>query len=210
VKTWQRTPARIGIVLVLLLAVVLAQNIAATRAPSGTSSETGRLIGRAGFAYLSGMRTFAAAVLWNRLDPQYDLYYHQRDLGHDTQMLPTMWIVQMLDPQFVQSYYIASWIVSRHGDPQGGFDVIREGIRNNPRSGLLRAGYIQLMFLNDRQGYIHDAVAQADAGTAPGVIWTARDEKMESYAVFATAYHLAGLTSKEKAVRAVVASLEGD
>lgn len=208
-RAMQRTPTRIALILVLLAAVAFAQNAAASLAPSGSSAQTGRLIGRAGFSYLSGIRTFAAAVLWNRLEPQLHEYYADKQLAEQTQTLLTIRLVQMLDPQFVQSYYVASWILSRHGDVGQGLDLAREGVSKNPSSGLLRSSLVQVMMLEDKAKYAAEAAAQADAGTAPGIIWTDDAEKMEGYAVFAAAYHIAGLTGKEKAARAVVSSLAG-
>ncbi len=205
----RRTPARLGVILLLLVALVLAQNAAASLAPRGSSAQTGRLIGRAGFAYLSGIRTFAAAVLWNRLEPQFHEYYADKNLEEQTQMLPTIRLVQMLDPQFVQSYYIASWVLARRGKAGQGLDNAREGVSQNPSSGLLRSNLVQVMLLEDKVKYAAEAVAQADAGTAPGIIWADDAEKFEGYAIFAAAYHVAGLTGKEKAARAVVSSLAG-
>jgi len=209
VEALRRTPVRVGIIVALLLAVVFAQNAAASLAPTGASAQTGRTIGRAGFAYLSGIRTFAAAVLWNRLDPQYDEYYSGKTLSEQTQMLPTIRIIQALDPQFVQSYYDAAWIVARHGDHARAFDLAREGIKANPRSGLLRSSYIQLLFLDGKERHLAEAVAQADAGTHESMIWTDDAEKLEGYAVFAAAYRIAGLKDKADAARAVVTSLAG-
>ncbi len=205
----QRTPVRVGIFFALLLVVVVAQNAAASLAPTGTSAQTGRMIGRAGFAYLSGIRTFAAAVLWNRLDPQFDAYYHDKQLSENTQLLPAFRLIQALDPQFIQPYYDGAWIIARHGDRKTAFDLAREGIAENPESGLLRSSYIQLMFLDDKERHRDEAVAQADAGTNESMFWNDDAEKLEGYAVFAAAYRVAGLRDKADAARAVVTSLAG-
>ncbi len=185
--TLSRTPARVGLVVVLLLAVVLAQNAAAALAPTGASAETGRLMGRAGFAYLSGIRTFAAAVLWNRLDPQFHLYYEDRSLSENTQLLPTIRLVQALDPQFVQSYYNAAWIVAKRGDFETARGLALQGIENNPRSGLLRASYIQLLLQDDKEKHVDELAVHADAGTGESTVWADDAEKYEGYAVFAAA-----------------------
>ena len=211
----ERTSARIAIVVVLVVVLLLAQAAATALAPTGESTKTGRLLGRAGFAYLSGIRTFVAAVLWNRLEPQFHMYYQQMGLAQQTQMMPVIRLVQTLDPQFVQAYYIASWVVSRHGDPAEGLRISREGIRNNPRSGLLRTSYIENMLLRDNerkaQGkdrmYIEEAVKQADAAMRSDTIWNDDAEKFEGFAVIAAVYKLAGLTEKEQAARAIQDSL---
>lgn len=201
------TPARVAIVVVLLLAVVLAQNAAVTLLPSGSSAKTGRLIGRAGFAYLSGIRTFAAAVLWNRLEPQYHKYYADRGIAEDVQLLPTLRLVQSLDPQFVQVYYNVAWIIAKRGDRPGAIRLAREGIERNPRSGLLKASYIQLMLYEDKVKYLDEIVANADAATAAGTFWANDAEEFEGYAVLRVAYEVAGLGEKEAAARGVMEQL---
>jgi hypothetical protein len=211
----ERASVRFAIVAALLVVLLAAQAGAAALVPVGQSAETGRVIGRAGFAYLSGIRTFSAAVVWSRLDPQFDLYYGNKALSDQTQMLPMMRLVQMLDPQFVQAYYIASWIVARRGDPAEGFRIAREGIARNPRSGLLRSSYIENMMLEDNervmQGqsrvHVKEAVKQADAAVRPDMIWTDDAEKLEGYAVIAAAYRIAGMEEQAQAAKAVAAAL---
>ena len=211
----ERTSVRLAFIAGLVVLLLLAQAAALALTPTGQSAQTGRVLGRAGFAYLSGIRTFAAAVLWNRLEPQFHLYYEQKGLSQQTQMLPVIRLVQTLDPQFVQAYYVASWVVSRHGDLAEGFRISREGIANNPRSGLLRASYIQNMLLQDNQrvadgkGRIHleEAVKQADAAMQPDTIWNDDAERFEGYAAMAAAYDLAGLDEKRAAAQAVVDSI---
>ncbi len=183
------TPLRLVFIVALLVLVVLAQTAAAAIAPTGSSAETGRLIGRAGFAYLSGIRTFAAAVLWNRLEPQFHLYYANKPLKENTQLLPTIRLVQALDPQFVQAYYNAAWIVWERGRTEEAFDIAQQGIDNNPRAGLLRASLAQLLLSEDSktksEAHLDEAVAQADAGMAADMVWTNDADKFEGYAVFA-------------------------
>lgn len=212
---FEKTSVRLAIIAGLLVVLLLAQAGAAALTPTGESSLTGRVLGRAGFAYLSGLRTFTAAVLWNRLEPQFHLYYEQKGLAQQTQMMPVIRLVQMLDPQFVQAYYIASWVVSRHGDPAEGMRISREGIANNPRSGLLRASYIQNMLLQDNQRVeqgkarinVEEIVRQAEAASRSDIIWNDDAEKFEGYAAIAAAYDLAGMKDKQKAAQAVVDSI---
>ena len=212
-----RTPVRLAIVAGLLIVLLGAQGAAAALAPSGRSAETGRVIGRAGFAYLSGLRTFAAAVIWNRLEPQFDLYYADKTLADQAQLLPMIRVVEMLDPQFVQAYYIASWVVARHGDLDEAFRISREGIEKNPKSGLLRSSYIQNMMLEDNARvargepriHVQEAVAHADAATGDDIVWNDDAEKVEGYAVMAAAYRIAGLTEKADAAKAVAAAVRG-
>ncbi|HET6498719.1 MAG TPA: hypothetical protein VFH17_06695, partial [Coriobacteriia bacterium] len=53
----------------VFLALALAgQAVAGTLVPASEKGGAGAAIERAGFSYLTGIRTYAAAVLWNRLD----------------------------------------------------------------------------------------------------------------------------------------------
>jgi len=211
----ERTSVRLALIVGLLAVLLLAQAAALGLAPTGESAQTGRVLGRAGFAYLSGLRTFAAAVLWNRLEPQFHLYYEERGIAEQKQMMPVIRLVQTLDPQFVQSYYVASWVVARHGDSEEALQISREGVANNPRSGLLRASYIQNMLLEDNvrvargktRIHLDEAVRQADAAARPDMIWDDEAERFEGYAAIAAAYNLAGLSEKAKAAEAVVDSI---
>ena len=153
-------------------------------------------------------------MLWNRLDPQYHMYYADRALKENKQLLPTIRLVQALDPQFVQSYYNGAWIVAELGDFSTALDLAHDGITNNPTSGLLRASYIQLLLYRE-QGPHHEPqpvhagqiVAQADVGTRDGIVWVNDAEKFEGYAVFAAAYRIAGVKEKARAAQAVVDEL---
>ncbi len=195
-ESLRRTPVRVAIIVVLLFSVVLAQNAAASLLPSGSSAQTGRLIGRAGFAYLSGIRTFAAAVLWNRLEPQYHKYYSDKSLEENVELLPTMSLVQTLDPQFIEAYYYAAWVVARRGDMGTALDLARKGIRENPHSGLLKASYIQLLLLEGEDTYRDEIISTADAATASDTVWLDDAQKLEGYAVARAAYHILGLSTE--------------
>lgn len=210
-----RTGTRLALIAALFVALLAAQAGAVGMMPAGGSVRTDRVLGRASFAYLSGLRVFAAAVLWNRLEPQFDLYYSKMSMADQKQMLPVIRIVQKLDPQFVQAYYIASWVVARHGDSAEAMAICREGIRNNPKSGLLRTNYVENMLLQDNarvaQGegreFIAQAVVQADVAMGADTVWADAAEQTEGYMVAATAYDLAGLKDKAEAARAAAGRL---
>ena len=88
----------------MLVAVILGgQALAGIAAPAGAAASTGRVLGQTGFAYIGGLRTFAAAVLWNRLEPLWHGYYSTRPVEEVVQFLPTMRLVQILDPQVMFS-----------------------------------------------------------------------------------------------------------
>jgi hypothetical protein len=204
VRALSHTPAaRAVLAIVLLFAVLLgAQALAAANAPSGGIASTGRLLGQTSFAYLGGLRTFAAAILWNRLDPIFDGYYGQFD-KHFAVFLPTMRLVTMLDPQFEQSYYVASYWLGRFGHYDEALDVAREGLRNNPRSGLLRANLVQILFIHDRAKNLPQLLRIAREGIGPDVTWANSDDQFEGYGIFAAVFHRAGDTATVAAIRRV-------
>ena len=64
------TGSRVVVIAVVLVVVLLlSQGLATVTAPPGGLASTGRVLGQTGFAFLGGLRTFAAAVLWNRIEP---------------------------------------------------------------------------------------------------------------------------------------------
>lgn len=208
--TGERNWALAAAVAILLAAVLMFQAGTDVLAPTGTSDITGRSIGRAGFAYLTGIRTYAAAVLWNRLDPIGDTYYGDKTLTQQTFVLPTLHIVQVLDPQFTQAYYVSAWIVFRRGDKLGGLDNARDGVRNNPKSGLMISQLAQFLLIMRTDGpqYLPEAAKWADRGRGSDVVWTDDEEMVEGYAEFRVIYKLTGQTEKLAQVEAVLHQLE--
>lgn len=207
--TGERNWALAAVVAVLLAAALMFQAGTDAVAPTGTSDVTGRSIGRAGFAYLTGIRTYAAAVLWNRLDPIGDTYYGTKTLTQQTFVLPTLHIVQVLDPQFTQAYYVSAWIIFRRGDKGGGLANARDGVRNNPRSGLMIAQLAQFLLImrNDGPQYLPEAAKWADRGRGSDVVWTDPEEEIEGYAQFRVIYERTGQTEKVAQVEAVMRQL---
>jgi hypothetical protein len=210
VLTGERNWALAAAVAMLLAAVLMFQAGTDRLAPTGTSDITGRSIGRAGFAYLTGIRTYAAAVLWNRLDPIGDTYYGDKTLTQQTFVLPTLHIVQVLDPQFTQAYYVSAWIIFARGDRRGGLANARDGVRNNPRSGLMITQLTQFLLLMRTDGpqYLPEAVKWADRGREKDVVWTDSEEKVEGYGQFRVIYERTGQTEKVLQVEAVLRQLE--
>lgn len=200
----------VAVLALLLVAVLFLQAGTDALVPTGVSDVTGRAIGRAGFAYLTGIRTYAAAVLWNRLDPIGDTYYGTKTLKQQTFVLPTIHLVVTLDPQFTQGYYVAAWILFERGQHARGLALAREGVRNNPRSGLMIAQMSQLLlFLRDKGAqYLPEAEKWADIGTRETTVWTDDTEKFQGYAVFRVVYELTGKKAKLAAVDAEIARLK--
>ncbi len=168
------------VVVVLLFSTVLAgqavaDSIAFEDAPF---TSTGDAVGRAGFAYLAGLRTFAAAVLWNRLDPQYHEYYSNVELKDQIQMLPTAKLVTLLDPQLPEPYYVAAWVLARRGEVDAGLELAGLGVENNPHSGLLRVNNAQILWL---YGDMDKAVSEARAALGDDMVWDSPFDQHDAY-----------------------------
>lgn len=179
----RRTLIIVAVALALLFA---SQALSAAALPLRASrADTGRVTGRAAFAYLGGLRKFAASVLWNRLEPQFHEYYGGGgSIANHAYMVPTLAAVQMLDPQFVQAYYISSYIVAKREGNEAGIAIARQGVANNPRSGLLRANLAQLLYLEDREANKKELAQQAKAALGDDTYWRDDDELFEGLAVF--------------------------
>ena len=184
----------IGVVAVLLAALVGAQALAVASAPAGATVSTGSMLGQTGFEYLGGLRRFAAAALWNRLDPQFHEYGNGKSIDERLEFLPTMRLVQILDPQFEQAYYVSAFMLARLDRMPQALEIAREGVANNPNSGLMRANYVQLLLMQDKVKNLPEALKQAKAGIEPGTVWASTDDQYEGYAIFRSTFSQAGDT----------------
>ena len=195
---------RVVLAFVLLFAVLFgAQALAAASAPAGGVSSTGHIIGQTGFAYLGGLRTFAAAVLWNRLDPIFDSYYGSFDKYYAT-FLPEVHLVQVLDPQFQQTYYVTSFWLWRSGRIDEAIALAELGLKNNPSSGLLRANLAQLLFSKGGKGKgtVSPRLLQlAREGSGPNVTWANADDQFEGYGIFRAIFDRAGDKAAVNSIR---------
>jgi len=192
------------VAVVLAVTIVGAQALAAATAPQGGIAPTGRVLGKTGFAYLGGLRTFVAAVLWNRIEPQFHGYYEGVSLTRQTYMLPTLRLVVALDPQFTQAYYISSYIVYEHS-PAEGLALAREGVAQNPKSGIMHANLAQLLFIDDKVANRAEILRQVSLGLERGTVWLDESQAYEGLAVMKQA--LVGLGEGE-AAQAVDATLQ--
>jgi len=163
--------------------LVGSQALATTFAPSDGTASTGRSIGRAGFAYFGGLRTFAAAVLWNRLEPQFHEYYQGVALDKQSFAMPTLRLVTILDPQFQQAYYIAAWISFKRVGHAEGIAIARAGIESNPTAGLMHANLVQLLYLDDPIGHRREMIDHVNFIIAAKAQWKDANEYYEGLAV---------------------------
>ncbi len=200
------SPIRALCVAALMLLVVLAgQALGASSAPVAGRT-AGEVIGRTGFAYLGGLRTFAAAVIWNRIDPQYHEYFEGVSLKDQTFMVPKMRMVTVLDPSFTEAYYITSYIVFQRVGHAQGIEVAREGIEKNPHSGQLSANLAQLLFLDDKGGNRSEVFGLLRDTIADDAQWHNEDENYEGYAVAMTIFRSYGEMDVANAIETLLES----
>lgn len=195
-------------VLTGLFALLLIASLAlgAVSAPSA-SSATGTVVGQTGFAYLGGLRKFAAAVLWNRLEPVFHAYYAGVPLAEQTYMMPTLYAVIRLDPQFQQAYYVASWIAYTRVSKDEGLAIARDGLAANPRSGLMHSNLLQLLFLQDASKNAPEIGRLIDAVTGGSLQWMDAEERFEGLATARDALRAMGQTERAQRIEAELARM---
>lgn len=199
------TPVRatakpLAIVLAAVFVALAAggQAVGETVMPSSERTATPRLVGRAGWSYLGGLRTFAAAVMWNRIDPIYHSYYRDVPLDQQRYMLPWIALVTALDPTLLDPWYVGSWIVARNGKVDEGIELARRGMEANPRSGLLAASYAQLLYVFRRDAKA--ALPYARRALEPAMTWRSLAEQYEGYAAMRDILRVNGLEDEARSV----------
>jgi tetratricopeptide (TPR) repeat protein len=196
----------------LALGTLLAASLLAGQAVTDASMharggpQAGEVFGRAGFAYLTGLRRFAALLLWNRLEPQYHEYYSGRSLKDQTFLLPNLRVVLMLDPRFIQAYYMAPWVVRDNGLVDDAIAIARQGAADNPDSGLLHTSLAQILYLERRDQA--ESLREADLAMRPDQLWADATEQWESMKIIADIYRSAGLADRAETAIAITKQLE--
>ncbi len=196
-------PRRLSAVVtvIALLGVVLAGQAAADSTAAvdvGEAEERGteEVFGDAGFAYLTGLRRFGAALMWNRLDPLHHEYY-EVGLSEQTFLLPYLRMITWFDPEFEQAYFVGAWVVARNDEIDEALTFAAEGVEHNPRSGELRSSYAQLLYL---YGDSDEAVEQADMALEADYVDLVR--RWESYGILIDIYRAAGLDERAAELQA--------
>lgn len=198
---------RVAALVAVCLALALVGQAAADALVADTSSvTTNRAIGRAASSYLTGLKTFAAAALWNRTDPVLHNYYANVPLDDQLYMLTTIAAVQALDPHAVQSYYIGSWILARNDRVDDGVAMARRGVEANPDAGVLWTGYAQMLLLyaEDPQG----AVRAGERALDDSMQWTDPVEQVNAYAALTGVFKMGGRPDLEARARDRIVELE--
>ena len=204
--TTRITAAIVAFALVVVLGGQALADRAAPDVPNGAL--TGRALGRAGFAYLTGLRQFGAALLWNRLEPQMHEYYGGVGLGRMTFMLPNIKAIVTLDPQFVEGYYVAPEILIESGHAQAGLDLAKEGVANNPRSGELLTSYAQLLLTVSHT--VSAALPYAERAIAADTVWRTDEEKFDGYAIARAVFLKNGLPQKAAEAQTVMDAISAN
>jgi hypothetical protein len=198
-----------AIAVLALIAVLGAQALADVAAPDVPDGAlTGRTIGRAGFAYLTGLRQFGAAFLWNRLEPQMHEYYGGAGLGKMTFMLPSIKAIVTLDPQFVEAYYVGPEILIDDGHLLAGLDLAREGAVNNPKSGIALVSYSELLLTRAKDPVA--ALPYAERALASDVVWRTDEEEWDSMAILRAVFQKNGLPGLASEAQAVMDAIDSD
>jgi microcystin-dependent protein len=212
-----------AISVVLAFALILGgQALADATAPDVPNGAlTGQAMGRAGFAYLTGLRQFGAMLLWNRLEPQMHQYYGgDIGLGKMTFMLPNVKAIVTLDPQFVDAYYVAPEILIESAQLPGvtpdeaaarvkaALDLAKEGADNNPKSGIAISSYAQFLVTagQDLQG----ALPYAVASLRPDIVWRSDEEQWDQFALLRAIFQKADDWVRVHEVQAVMDAIDAN
>jgi hypothetical protein len=190
----------LGVCLAMAL-IIGAQALARASAPPVRQMSQAKLIGQTGFAYLGGLRMMAAGLLWGSLDAQWHEYGTMR-MEDRLDLLPSIRIVQLLNPQLEQPYYYTSYVLAKLGRMDDALELAREGIKNNPRSGLLRANYIQLLLIQGKKSNLPLMLEQARIGLGPNIEFVNVNDAYESLAIFSVPFQLSGDTASAKVIDA--------
>jgi len=145
-----------------------------------SSTATVEAVGSASTSYLTGIRTYAASALWNRIDPLLHSYYASAPLAEQRYMLSTIAMVEWLSPEFAPAYYVGPWILIRNGKIEEGMAMAKRGVEEAPDSGMCRTSYAQLLLIQSKDA--SGAIEQAKAALEPSILWSDATEQLNAYA----------------------------
>lgn len=204
-----RTASLAVAAIVLCLALALAGQAAADAlVPEADGVTTGRIVGQAAFSYITGLRTFAAAVLWNRLEPILHGYYEGVPLEQQRYILSTIAVVEELDPHLQQPFYIGSWVLARNGRVDAALEMAERGVAENPRSGLLLTNLAQIQNLYGKD--LEAAAKTAERALAPDIVWADVFEKHNSYPILGAVLRAGGRDDLDRIVQAELERLDAE
>lgn len=177
----RRMTAVVFVIVVCLALALGGQALTDASAADLGRADASELIGGTTSSYLTGLKRFAAAAMWNRMDPVFHNYYQGTALDDQLYMLPTIAMVQALDPQLVQPFYIGSWMLIRNDRREEGIAMAARGVRENPDAGILCVNLAQLQHL-----YADDLPAAVETGSQVlerEMWWSDFEEKYNAYPI---------------------------
>jgi hypothetical protein len=119
-----------------------------------------------------------------------------------------------LDPQFIDAYWVAPQILIGNGllpgaTPQEarsrlqtGLALARQGVENNPDSGVLLDSYAQLLWVYGKD--LTAAVPYAERAMRPDAAWRTYEEEFDSMAIARDIFKKAGMPARSAAAQAIM------
>ena len=201
-----RTTRIVAALLVCVLLVLGGQALTDTASADMGTADAGELIGGTTSSYLTGIKRFAAAALWNRMDPVFHNYYSGVSLDDQLYMLPTIAMVQALDPHLVQPYYIGAWMLVRNDRAEDGIAMAERGLEYNPEAGVLYVNLAQILSLYSDD--VDQAVEIGERVLDPNMQWTDPVEMHNGYAAVGAVFRQAGRDDLDARIQEAMAQLD--
>lgn len=198
--------ALVGLIAVLVAMALGGQALADGLDVDASGTDTTDAVGRAASSYLTGLRTYAAAALWNRLDPLMHGYYGGVSLNDQRYMVSTIALVEWLDPKLEFAYPVGSWILIQNDRVEEGLAMARRGVEANPASGMLLCNQAQLEYLY--AGDLDRAAELAEQALAEDKQWPDAYEKHHWYPIIGDIFRQAGRDDLDAIVQAELARLD--
>ncbi len=196
-------------VLAIGLVLVLGGQAAADAlVPESSGAQTAEAVGRAASSYLTGIKTFAAAALWNRIHPVMHGYYSGVSLGEQRYMLSSISLVVALDPQQTQAYPVGSWILADNDRIADALAMAERGVEANPRSGLTLSNLAQMQYLYGEG--LAAAARTAERALDDDVEWLDPLQQHQWYPILGDILRRAGREDLDAAVQAELERLDAE
>ena len=190
-----------------LLAMTLGgQVLTDSLAVCTSGADTTDAVGRAASSYFTGLRTYAASALWNRLDPLMHGYYGGVSLDDQRYMVSTIALVEWLDPHLEFAYPVGSWILTQNERVDEGLTMAQRGVDANPHSGALLGNLAQLEYLYGDGATSAAEVAERALGD--DVEWPDAHEKHTWYPILGDIFRQAGRDDLDAIVQAELVRLD--
>jgi predicted Zn-dependent protease len=105
----------------------------------------------------------------------------------------------------VQPYYILPWILAQNDRLSDAKSVARDGVVNNPKSGLLLMSYAQLLAIRFNDWVA--AAPYAERAMRSDTYWAADVEQWESLRIAEDVFNRVGDTARANAAAAVLSEI---